>query len=497
VLALSGTWHFAVGPLSDGKRKISVVVIDNNTHRFPLVQDWTVSGAPSSTINAAGAWFATGWNRASGTLRPDPLNSHETSANGRGSGQIFADPIDPQFIYMYGDCLYWRSTNGGRTWECCGFGFHGVNPIDVGYCRTQPSRVVLGCADIMCMYTGDGWNRSVQFKFNQTDQSAIQSAVAASGEGGSTNVRGMAVCILPHDSSVSDPAARGRVVGAAGGVQTAQTCFYWNPGASWFDDTAISDPVSLLSRSLAGGGGVTFRRVVDYDFGDPMIVYNGRNRSNDGGATYNLLFSNNRLLLGVSRERAGRIYTMQSNYTTIEVSTNAASGTPTFSSWFTASRAIYNGPTRMLCFALSPHDDELMVVAHSSNDIALVKNVSGVRTALALNLLGGGRFTGFAGMIVQSVVWCTLVPTRIYATVYGLGFPRVWQGDFDAGFTSVIWTDVTFDLSRAVNKWNVWQGPAGEVIAGGGNGTYILPPPEGIPTNGNWRLAPKRPIISY
>ncbi len=242
---------------------------------------------------------------------------------------------------------------------------------------------------------------------------------------------------------------------------------------------------------------MTFRRVVDYDFGDPMIVYNGRNRSNDGGATYNLLFSNNRLLLGVSRERAGRIYTMQSNYTTIEVSTNAASGTPTFSSWFTASRAIYNGPTRMLCFALSPHDDELMVVAHSSNDIALVKNVSGVRTALALNLLGGGRFTGFAGMIVQSVVWCTLVPTRIYATVYGLGFPRVWQGDFDAGFTSVIWTDVTFDLSRAVNKWNVWQGPAGEVIAGGGNGTYILPPPEGIPTNGNWRLAPKRPIISY
>lgn len=492
ILANAGVWSFAVGGKVGDFRYIWAG-FDSTAFPAPLVQRWNTTGAPSATINAAGQYLTTGWNRGVVNF-VEPMNSHEDGTiMGRRQVMLIADPVHPARCYISGDAVFYytdksaSANDSGKTWLPGAAGYHGVNGQDFAASETNPEQQAIGVGDVTMVYTNDYWNIAQRIKLSPADQQAISQAITS----GSTNPRVQGLCILPDDAALP-LAARGRICLSIGGEREQQACGYWDPGDAYI--------TSFFSRTLAAGGGMSFRRYCDYDVADPNIIYNGRNRSSDAGLTYDFLFPDGRVLCGVSRVRGGYIFALNSGWNQVHYSPN---GGNSWTTWLSSALTLPAGKTwvdqyqtqyRSFGVRISPHDDTkaLFLVGRGGGDLDLML-AKGLSSPVLVDLnLFDEPGLQVSGMTARApfLCWDPSNPRVIYAQVSSPGVSRIWRGTFDATYDSITWEDWNFNLSRTCNAYRLFPGIENEVMALSSVGTKIMFGTDGPRAAGNWLRAP-------
>jgi hypothetical protein len=117
-----------------------------------------------------------------------------------------------------------------------------------------------------------------------------------------------------------------------------------------------------------------------------------------------------------------------------------------------------------------------------------------VNTGVISKFLTGSAVRSLKGLAVDP-----LDPRNVYALANAWGYPSVYWGRWNAGYTSIDWTDISSDAgadfpqavfqgSLSVNPWN------GEVIATCQNGAWIRKSLQGGNSNHSFYDRAVKPI---
>ena len=287
------------------------------------------------------------------------------------------------------------------------------------------------------------------------------------------------------------------------------------PGAVFAELTAINDNLKSSPRSSYGiailpsgrillsmgtataqglvssdDGGASYRAIPSAPGGDynfigyhptiPTAVAAGGRRSTDGGATFPTGLGY--VAQGIST--GGALYARSGN-NAIMRSANWASGTPTWTPFYTSTASIRKFGLNSHLMAVDPHDEFTVWTVDANDDLIRVRNTG--TTAASAVVTGfplkgeawGGPAADFA---LADIARDPNEASLVYVTLFGTGVEAIWRGRISG--TSVAWENITLNAPRWQDlSVSVLKG-TGDVVVGGGVGGWILSPPAGYGVRG-------------
>ena len=349
-----------------------------------------------------------------------------------------------------------RSDDAGATFRDSSHGFTGINfaaqLTKVVVDPRDADRIAIAVQDVNLYISTDRGRSGVM----EQVPSAVFAELTAINDNLKPNPRSSyGIAILPS----------GRIL-LSMGTATAQGLVYSDDGGA-----------SYRAVTSAPGGDYNF---IGYHPSTPTAVAAGGRRSNDGGATFPT--SLGYVAQGIST--GGALYARSGN-NAIMRSANWATGTPTWTPFYTSAGSIRKYGLNSHLMAVDPHDEFTVWTVDANDDLIRVRNTG--TTAATAQVTGfplkgeawGGPAADFG---IADIARDPNEASLVYVTLFGTGMETIWRGRISG--TTVAWENITLNAPRWQDlSISVLKG-TGDVVVGGGVGGWMLSPPPGYGVRG-------------
>jgi hypothetical protein len=400
--------------------------------------------------------------------------------SGQPQAMFLPHPADPDSCLCHGRAVWWRSEDRGRSWIYSSTGFGGQSCRDAHFDPDDWRRIDLASADFGAVSTpnaGDWVTRSNVTGPRQEAGSQWGRMRTRVGAGRVPYRSATAITRLPRNASVSDPAARGRLIMMLGGA-SRQFIFTRDEGQEDWKD--------FIDLPAERGGDGLSRWFAAYSRQNPDVVYAGPAVSADGGSSWTGT-AGLTPVIAMSHQNGDVVYGGSRRQVILRSRNRGLQWdeTPFFSpGWDLAGGSRY-------AFWLSPHDDRRAFTLTRTQDLLMLYGDPGtVRTSdLALRRQYSPVPPGFH---IAGVAFSGQDPRLIYVLAGVSGAPAVWAGYFSPDFTRIDWQDITGNAPRVAMSNDLAVHPlTGDVFVMGGQGIWVHPPPGGPGEASVWQNCPE------
>lgn len=422
---------------------------------------WAIGG--SQTQGKVSLDSGASWQTVTVTGRLGEPSPFTTKLMGEW-GHVVPHPTKPRTALAASWGEWWKTTNG-RDWVSSQSGLLGVSVTWTPSCwwfdRDDWRRMAIGPADLGFITTDNGWSH---VEYNNIPQALTGEVIgaydAATGQNNNEKMRS-AGGVLRWPAG---HARRNWAMAAVGAswdkavYKSTDTGRNWQPAG--ITTTANGQTVPAVGKFY----------FLDQSWQDPNVVYAGRYKSTNGGASWAALPAIHSLV-AVSRKNHDVLYaySVGSNAQGIEI-LRSDDGGQTWRTWF-ANAAGYRTDSRpVVC--VDPHDhDTLYAIDRRTFDVVRIASAGGPAEDIGVR----GFTPGAIGYSVAMIAVDHRDRNLLYVLTNQHGQAHVLRSR-DRGAS---WQDITG------NKYGVAGGSlavhplTGDVFSGGPRGNYCFPPPEG------------------
>ncbi|HVH02472.1 MAG TPA: hypothetical protein VM891_05905 [Amaricoccus sp.] len=360
---------------------------------------------------------------------------------------------DGLIVPKAGTCLVnavgrlFRSEDGGASFRDSSLGYTGLNFAaqlnKVAVHPSNPDRIAIAVQDINLFVSTD---RGRSGAVRQVPGTVFNELAAANGTLKASPRSSYGIAILPS----------GRILLSLG-TATVQALV-----------STDDDGESYAAVLSAPAGDYNF---IGFHPKTPTAVAAGGRRSTDGGATFPTALAY--VAQGIST--GGALYGRSGNNAVLR-SANWASGTPTWTEFYTSAASIRKYGLNSHLMAVDPHDEYTIWTVDAGGDLIRVRNTGSAAAAAQVTgfPIKGEAWGGpAADFEIADIARDPTDAALVYVTLFGTGIEAIWRGRI-AGAT-VAWENLTLNAPRWQDlSISVLPG-SGDVIVGGGVGGWVLP----------------------